>query len=84
MFYVYIIKSKKIDYLYLGCSQDLKKRLAEHNDNKVKSTKNKGPFEIRYYESFYSKEDAFNREQKLKKNYRGLQELKKRIKNSLK
>ncbi len=83
MFYVYIIKSSSINYLYLGCTGNLIKRLDQHNCNKVNSTKNKGPFEIRYYEAFFSKEDAFNREQKLKKNYRGLQELRKRVKNSL-
>ena len=83
MYYVYIIKSIKIDYLYLGCTGDLKARIKLHNENRVKSTKNKGPFEVRYYEAFYSKEDAFQREKKLKKNYRGLQELKKRTASSL-
>ena len=40
----------------------------------------KGPWEVRYYEAFYSKSDAFNREKKLKNNMRGLQELKKELK----
>lgn len=83
MHYVYVIKSKKTNEVYLGCTNDLRKRLLKHNHNEVKSTKNKGPWEVRYYEAFYSKEDAFNREQKLKKNYRGWQELKKRMKKSM-
>ncbi|MCX6761791.1 MAG: GIY-YIG nuclease family protein [Candidatus Moranbacteria bacterium] len=83
MHYVYLIKSKKLGELYLGCTNDLRERLLKHNSNKVKSTKFKGPWEVRYYEAFYSKADAFSREKKLKQNYRGLQELKKRTKESL-
>jgi putative endonuclease len=84
MYYVYIIKSKKYKCCYIGCTEDLKKRLVKHNDNKVNSTKHRGPWEVRYYEAFFSKADAFYREKKLKQNYRGLQELRKRIKESLK
>jgi putative endonuclease len=84
MYYVYVIKSQKFGKLYFGCTNDLIARLKKHNTNKVKSTKYKGSWEVRYYEAFFSKTDAFNREKKLKQNYRGLQELKKRIKESLK
>ncbi len=84
MYYVYIIKNKENGKLYFGCTSDLRVRLEKHNTNKVFSTKNKGPWEVRYYEAFFSKTDAFNREKKLKQNYRGLQELKKRTKESLK
>lgn len=84
MYYVYIIKSEKYGKLYFGCTNDLRERLIKHNKNKVKSKSYKDPWEVRYYEAFFSKTDAFSREQKLKKNYRGLQELKKRIKESLK
>ncbi|MDI6778438.1 MAG: GIY-YIG nuclease family protein [Patescibacteria group bacterium] len=83
MHYVYVIKSKKSGRNYLGCTNDLRRRLAEHNQNKVDSTKYQGPWNVRYYEAFHSKADAFRREQKLKKNARGLQELKKRIIDSL-
>lgn len=83
MHYVYVIKSKKEGKLYFGCTNDLKARLEKHNTNKVESTKYKGPWVVRYYEAFFSKTDAFNREKKLKQNYRGMQELKKRIKESL-
>jgi putative endonuclease len=83
MHYVYIIKSKTNGKLYLGCTSDLKKILFEHNANKSSYTKFKGPWEVRYYEAFFSKEDAFGREQRLKNNMRGLQKLKKRTKKSL-
>jgi len=84
MYYVYVIRNQKTEKLYFGCTNDLKARVEKHNTNKVNSTKYKGPWEVRYYEAFFSKADAFNREKKLKQNYRGLQELKKRIKESLK
>ncbi|MFH1183278.1 MAG: GIY-YIG nuclease family protein [Candidatus Moraniibacteriota bacterium] len=83
MYYVYIAKSARTGKLYIGCTNDLRKRIKEHNNNKSLYTKFKGPWETRYYEAFYSKEDAFEREQKLKRHARGLQELKKRIKRSI-
>lgn len=84
MHYVYILKSKKYDKLYVGCTKDLRKRLEEHNADKSEFTKHKGPWEVRYYEAFYSQEDAFSREKRIKNHARGIQELKKRIEKSLK
>jgi putative endonuclease len=84
MYYVYLIKSKQSDCLYLGCTKDLRKRLAEHNLGKSFYTKDKGPWEVRYYEAFFSKDDAFQREKQLKRHKRGMIELKKRIEKSLK
>jgi putative endonuclease len=83
MYYVYIIKSKKYNIFYVGCTGDLRRRVNEHNTDKSFYTKNKGPWEIKYYEAFCSKEDAFFREKQLKRNARGFQELRKRLKNSL-
>lgn len=83
MHYVYILKSKKTGELYFGCAGDLKKRVNEHNANRSFYTKSKGPWEVRYYEAFFSKDDAFSREKQLKKHARGTIELKKRLKKSL-
>lgn len=83
MFYLYILKSKKDNNLYVGSTNDLKRRLKEHNDGKVISTKPRTPFELRYYEAFSCEEDARNREFSLKKDGRALAQLKKRIKKSL-
>jgi putative endonuclease len=83
MYYVYILKNEKYGKLYYGCTNNLRRRLKEHNEGKSYSTNIGSLWELRYYEAFYSKEDAFSREQKLKRNYRGLQELKKRIKGSI-
>jgi len=83
MYYVYVIKSKKDGRTYLGCTNDLRRRLGEHNRSREGFTKNKGPFEVRYYEAFFSKKDAFDREKRLKHHARGMIELKKRLINSL-
>jgi len=83
MFYAYVIKSKKDNSIYIGYTEDLKKRLKEHNSKQNKSTKNKAPFELIYYEAYKSKSDAKFREDNLKRFAQAYTQLKKRIKNSL-
>lgn len=83
MFYVYIIKSKKYKNLYIGCTGNLVKRIDEHNKNNNTSTKNKGPFELIYFEGYKSKEDAFHREHNLKLRAQALTGLKRRLSKSL-
>lgn len=83
VFYLYILKSKKDNDIYIGSTNDLQRRLLEHNNGKVFSTKSRRPFEIRYYESYYNKEEARKRESSLKKDGRALSQLKIRISKSL-
>ena len=83
MFYVYLLKSDLTNTKYIGCTGDLKKRLTEHNEGKVNSTKNKIPWKLIYYEAFKKKYDAFNREKELKNDYTKKRHLLKRLKNSL-
>ena len=83
MFYVYIIKSKKDSRLYTGSTNDLKQRFKEHNDGKVRSTKSRIPLELIYYEAYRSEKDARVCEHNLKLRANALNQLKKRIKNSL-
>ncbi len=66
MFYTYVIRSKKDNKYYTGTNANLRKRFSEHNGNKVTSTKNRGPFELIYYEGCINKIDAFTRERHLK------------------
>ncbi|KKP80348.1 MAG: hypothetical protein A2271_04710 [Candidatus Moranbacteria bacterium RIFOXYA12_FULL_35_19] len=84
MYYVYLLKSIKTGKHYIGCTSDLRRRFAEHNNGKSFYTKDKRPWELRYYEAFYSQEDAFSREKQLKKNKSGYRELKRRLEKSLK
>lgn len=62
MQYLYILKSSVDDELYIGCTNDLKKRLKLHNSKKVDSTKDRGPLKLIYYEAYLNKHDAFERE----------------------
>ena len=80
---MYLIKSKKTGNLYTGCTNNLVKRFKEHNENKNFSTKNKGPFELIYYEAYKHKDDAFFREHNLKLRANALTGLKVRLKKSL-
>ncbi|MDP3954260.1 MAG: GIY-YIG nuclease family protein [bacterium] len=84
MYYVYIIKSKKDGDFYLGSTNDLKRRFAEHNSGKVFSTKHRKPFDLVYYEAYKAEKDARNREQNLKLRANAFSQLKRRIYESLK
>lgn len=83
MQYVYVLKSKKDNKLYIGYTKDLKKRFSEHQSGKVASTKSRAPFELVYYESYKSGVDAKGREFQLKKGKRAYEQLKKRIVNCM-
>lgn len=84
MFYVYILKSEKDGNFYTGYTNDLKRRLIEHNSGKGESTKLRRPFELIYYEAYKSRDDATHREQMLKEYGGSLGGLKRRINKSLK
>jgi len=83
MFYVYVIKSKKDSSIYIGYSNNLVRRMKEHNSGESKYTKNKHPYELIYYEAYKSMSDAKYRENNLKRFAQGYSQLKRRIKNSL-
>ena len=62
MFYVYILQSLKDRKMYVGYTNDLKRRIAEHNDGKNFSTASRRPFNLIYYEAYIDKKDAERRE----------------------
>lgn len=79
MFYVYVLRSMNDNGFYIGCTKDLKARLREHSSGRVKSTKNRLPVELVYYEGCLDQSDAFHREKYLKTTY-GRRYLKNRLK----
>jgi len=83
MYYVYVLKSLKDEKLYIGSTNNLKRRLSEHNNGLSRSTKARRPFEIRYCEVYYNKQEAIKREYSLKKDGKALGQLKRRISESL-
>ena len=66
MYYVYALKSNKNGDLYIGYSEDLKRRFNDHNIGKVQSTKPNRPWDLIYYEAYRNKKDATIREKQLK------------------
>jgi putative endonuclease len=83
MYYVYVLKSEVDKNLYIGYTDDLKRRIEEHNQGKTKSIKHRIPFGLIYYEAYKNKTDARKREIELKNNSYQKEQLLKKINNSL-
>ncbi len=66
IFYVYAIVSMKDNRIYVGISQDLDRRINEHNDGKVFSTKAFIPWVLFHSELAGKSEVARKREKYLK------------------
>ena len=82
MFFVYILKSIKDGNRYIGSTNNLKRRLKEHDDGSVESTKLRRPLKLIYLEGYASEEDARHREHNLKLRAKALRQLLSRIKKS--
>ncbi|XOV92786.1 MAG: GIY-YIG nuclease family protein [Bacteroidota bacterium] len=67
MYYVYIIESESDTRWYIGYSENLETRIADHNNNRSKYTRNKGPWKLIFKMSFVQKTEALKFERKLKK-----------------
>ena len=65
MHYIYILLLSNKD-LYKGSTDNLKRRVSEHNQRKVESTKNYLPAKLIHYEAYLDKKDAQRREKFLK------------------
>jgi len=58
MHYCYILLSSKSHTFYFGSTNDLKKRLTEHNSGNVKSTKPHVPWRLVWYSVFLTEKEA--------------------------
>ena len=83
MNYVYILKSLKDNKLYIGYTSNLRLRYKEHSNGEVKSTRNRLPMKLVYYEAYKSEKDARAREKYLKNGGKAHNTLKDQIKNSI-
>ena len=81
-FYVYVLLSEKDKKFYTGYTQNVNLRLIQHNSGEVKSTKNRVPFKLIYWEGCLNQKDALHREKYLKTAW-GKRYLKNRLKNYL-
>lgn len=68
MYYVYILKSLKDSRYYVGCTNNIDKRLKQHNSNSGinRYTKGKGPWKVVYNETHDSLSEARHRERQIK------------------
>ena len=65
-YYVYVLKSEHHKKSYVGHTDNLARRLKEHNSGIVKSTKSFRPYNIIYIEKYNTEHDARNREKYFK------------------
>ena len=84
MFYTYILKSQKNGRLYVGSTDNLKRRFEEHNKGIGGTyTSNNRPFDLIYYEGYISYKDAKESERFYKTGY-GREVLKGKLEDFLK
>ncbi len=76
MYTVYVLRSLKDGKHYTGYTNDLQRRMKEHNSVKTESIKRRRPFELVYSEEFLDINEAKQRE-KYFKTGKGREELKK-------
>ena len=81
-YYVYVLQSLKDGDNYVGYTNNLQKRLKEHENGEVSSTKNRRPLQLVYYEGCLDQQDATKREKYLKTSW-GKRFIKSRLKNYL-
>ena len=70
MFYVYILESESTGRYYIGQTNNLARRLAEHNDpaskNSLTTKRLHGPWRVVYYEKCATRSEAMAREKQFK------------------
>ncbi len=66
MFFVYVLKSEVDGRYYKGMTENLEKRLKEHNSGSTKSTKAYRPWRMIYSKSFETRIEAREFEKYLK------------------
>ena len=66
IFYVYVLKSLKNGRFYTGSTNNIERRLFEHNNGQTKYTSLTTPFELVYKEEYKTKLEASRRERFLK------------------
>ena len=81
-YYVYILFSQKDGKLYTGYTQNINRRIQEHIQGKVLTTRDRRPLTLIYWEGCLNQQDATRREKYLKSDS-GKRYIKNRLKNYL-
>ena len=79
MYFVYVLRSLAKNTFYVGITDNVRRRLLEHNSGSSTHTRKYMPWELIYFEAYETKSLAAQREKALKNHAKGFQELKKRI-----
>ena len=66
MFYTYILLSLKSGRFYTGHTEDISRRLEQHNRGENKSTRNGIPWKLIWFKEFPSRSQAMLSEKKIK------------------
>ena len=66
MYYVYAIQSLSRKYIYVGLTDNLIRRISQHNSGKEKTTRSYAPFQLIKIEEYPTRLEARNREKYLK------------------
>jgi putative endonuclease len=76
MHFTYVLFSETDGGFYTGASGDLRKRIEQHAEGRVRSTAHRRPLRLIYYEVCLTPQDAYRRERYLKtgKGYRYLRQ----------
>jgi putative endonuclease len=67
MYYVYILESLVDDDFYKGSTEDIVKRIEQHNNGESKFTSTKRPWKLIFVQVFRTKSEALVQEKKLKR-----------------
>ena len=69
MIYIYVLRSERDGRFYVGMSENVSRRVLEHNTGKTKSTKGFVPWKLFFSEEFPNRITARKREKYLKSGY---------------
>jgi len=66
MYFTYVLYSKKYDKIYIGQTNNVERRLTEHNSGNHRYTKRYLPWSVIHTEEFGTRAEAMKREKQLK------------------
>lgn len=69
MFTVYVLRSQQREYWYVGLTNNLVRRVLQHQEGKERTTRTYRPFELIHTEVFNTRPEARKREKYLKSGF---------------
>lgn len=66
MYLVYVLRSRRLGFLYKGITNNLERRIQEHNQNLSIPTKGKGPWDLVFVQELETRKEARELEKFLK------------------